>query len=132
VLLTIAELKEKIQTIADQNSVDPSIIDEMKDAKSTPTNELSNAEVTSASRQMTTLNADRSRTDAKKETASAVMNAEAKNVKMKSVEMIAVESTSAEIQTSDPANKLSVVSMSVASLSYKSNASRPRIDWTTG
>jgi hypothetical protein len=54
---------------------------------------------------MTTLNADRSRTDAKKETASAVMNAEAKNVKMKSVEMIAVESTSAEIQTSDPANK---------------------------
>jgi hypothetical protein len=77
----------------------------MKDAKSTPTNELSNAEVTSASRQMTTLNADRSRTDAKKETASAVMNAEAKNVKMKSVEMIAVESTSAEIQTSDPANK---------------------------
>jgi hypothetical protein len=132
VLLTIAELKEKIQTIADQNSVDPSIIDETKDAKSTPTNELSNAEVTSASRQMTTLNADRSRTDAKKETASAVMNAEAKNVKMKSVEMIAVESTSAEIQTSDPANKLSVVSMSVASLSYKSNASRPRIDWTTG
>jgi hypothetical protein len=105
VLLTIAELKEKIQTIADQNSVDPSIIDETKDAKSTPTNELSNAEVTSASRQMTTLNADRSRTDAKKETASAVMNAEAKNVKMKSVEMIAVESTSAEIQTSDPANK---------------------------
>jgi hypothetical protein len=103
--LTIAELKEKIQTIADQNSVDPSIIDEMKDAKSTPTYELSNAEVTSASRQMTTLNADRSRTDAKKETASAVMNAEAKNVKMKSVEMIAVESTSAEIQTSDPANK---------------------------
>jgi hypothetical protein len=132
VLLTIAELKEKIQTIADQNSVDPSIIDEMKDAKSTPTNELSNAEVTSASRQMTTLNADRSRTDAKKETASAVMNAEAKNVKMKSVEMIVVESASAEIQTSDPANKLSVVSMSVASLSYKSNASRPRIDWTTG
>jgi murein L,D-transpeptidase YcbB/YkuD len=132
VLLTIAELKEKIQTIADQNSVDPSIIDEMKDAKSTPTYELSNAEVTSASRQMTTLNADRSRTDAKKETASAVMNAEAKNVKMKSVEMIVVESASAEIQTSDPANKLSVVSMSVASLSYKSNASRPRIDWTTG